>query len=91
VRLVDDGREFDVILCDLMMPNITGMDLHAEIDRMAPAQAARMIFVTGGAFTQQGRTFLERTKNVHLEKPIDVDELRALVDAAVRRSGELAS
>ncbi|HEY1816133.1 MAG TPA: response regulator [Kofleriaceae bacterium] len=90
-RLVDGGREFDVILCDLMMPNITGMDLHAEIDRMSPAQAARMIFVTGGAFTEQGRTFLERTKNVHLEKPVDVDELRALVDAAVARSGELVS
>jgi PAS domain S-box-containing protein len=83
-RRVTQGEHFDVILCDLMMPNITGMDLHAEIDRVSPAQAARMIFVTGGAFTQQGRTFLERTKNPHLEKPIDVDELRALVDAAVR-------
>jgi len=83
-RRIAEGQEFDVILCDLMMPNITGMDLYAELARVAPAQAKRMVFITGGAFTEQGRQFLDQTKNRHLEKPIDLDALRSLVDASVR-------
>jgi CheY-like chemotaxis protein len=83
-RRIAEGQEFDVILCDLMMPNITGMDLYAELVRVAPAQAKRMVFITGGAFTEQGRQFLDQTKNRHLEKPIDLDALRSLVDASVR-------
>ncbi len=79
---------FDVIFCDLMMPDISGMDVYAEVARIAPAQAARMVFITGGAFTVRGRAFLEQTKNKHLEKPIDLNELRALVDAAVRSADE---
>ncbi len=90
-RMITEGEEFDVILCDLMMPNVTGMDLYAELSRIAPAQAARMVFITGGAFTMQGREFLEHTKNPHLEKPIDVDALRALVNTAVRSIDEARS
>jgi PAS domain S-box-containing protein len=84
IRAIEQGGVFDVIFCDLMMPDISGMDVYAELARIAPAQAARMVFITGGAFTVRGREFLERTKNKHLEKPIDLGELRALVDAAVR-------
>ena len=87
-RRISEGQEFDVILCDLMMPNITGMDLYAELARVAPAQAARMVFITGGAFTEQGRQFLDQTKNPHLEKPIDLEALRSLVDASVRAVDE---
>jgi DNA-binding response OmpR family regulator/signal transduction histidine kinase len=91
IRMITDGEEFDVILCDLMMPNVTGMDLYAELSRVAPVQAARMVFITGGAFTMQGREFLEHTKNRHLEKPIDLDALRALVNTAVRSVDEASS
>jgi PAS domain S-box-containing protein len=45
------GERFDAILCDLMMPQMTGMDLHARLLQVAPDQAARLIFLTGGAFT----------------------------------------
>src|SRR5262245_55544778 len=51
LRLVGEGRPFDLILCDLMMPEVTGMDLHAELQRTAPEQAARIAFMTGGTFT----------------------------------------
>src|SRR5439155_324873 len=45
------GERFDVILCDLMMPTMTGMELHSELRSRIPEQAQRMIFLTGGAFT----------------------------------------
>ncbi len=73
------GDRFDVILCDLMMPELTGMDLYAELERIAPDQAARMVFVSGGAFTPRAREFLERVPNARVEKPIDFQNLRLLL------------
>jgi CheY-like chemotaxis protein len=78
------GERFDVILCDLMMPQMTGMDLHAELSRVAREQAARMIFVTGGAFTPRARAFLDETPNQRIEKPFDVRQLRALINDCIR-------
>ena len=79
VALVSGGAWFDVILCDLMMPGISGMDLHAEVMRVAPAQAARIAFVTGGAFTPQALAVLDGVRNPRLEKPFGLQALKALV------------
>jgi CheY-like chemotaxis protein len=79
LRVVKDGSRFDVILSDLMMPQMTGMDLHAELALIAPDQAERMIFFTGGAFTEVAREFLERVRNLRIEKPIDNRALQMLV------------
>jgi CheY-like chemotaxis protein/two-component sensor histidine kinase len=77
-RLKKD-EHFDLIMCDLMMPEMTGMDLHAELLRTNPALAARLVFMTGGAFTPAARDFLDNVPNARVEKPFDVQNLRALV------------
>jgi ligand-binding sensor domain-containing protein/signal transduction histidine kinase/CheY-like chemotaxis protein len=74
-----EGTELDLILCDLMMPDLTGMDLHAEVSAAAPAVARRMVFITGGAFTPAAREFLERVENPRVEKPFDSAKLREQV------------
>ncbi len=81
---IAEGERFDVIFCDLMMPVMTGMGLHAELMRGRPAEAARMIFLTGGAFTTQARAFLDAVPNARLEKPFDVQTLRAVVNDRLR-------
>ena len=73
------GERYDVILCDLMMPEMTGMDLYAELSKIAPDQAERVVFVTGGAFTPRAREFLERIPNARVEKPIDFQNLKLLL------------
>jgi PAS domain S-box-containing protein len=73
------GERYDVILCDLMMPETTGMDLHAAIDGLAPGQGQRMIFVTGGAFTPRAREFLAQVSNPRIDKPVDFNNLRVLM------------
>jgi CheY-like chemotaxis protein len=78
------GEKFDLILCDLMMPDMTGMDLHHELSRLAPEQAERMIFVTGGAFTEKARRFLSETPKESLEKPFYSANLRAIVARYLR-------
>jgi PAS domain S-box-containing protein len=78
------GEKFDLILCDLMMPDMTGMDLHHELSRLAPEQAGRMIFVTGGAFTEKARRFLSESPKESLEKPFYSANLRAIVARYLR-------
>jgi hypothetical protein len=60
------------------------MDLHRELSLVAPDQANRMIFVTGGAFTAKARHFLSETPKEHLEKPFASANLRAIVQRYLR-------
>jgi PAS domain S-box-containing protein len=75
------GERFDLLLCDLMMPEMTGIDLYEELHRAAPEQAARMVFLSGGAFTARAQAFLKRVPNAHLEKPFTMEDLHALIGA----------
>jgi PAS domain S-box-containing protein len=76
---VEAGERFDLLLCDLMMPGMSGMDLYAELVRCAPQLAKRMVFLTGGAFTVRAREFLETVPNPRLEKPIALEALRSAI------------
>jgi two-component system cell cycle sensor histidine kinase/response regulator CckA len=78
VTVTDSGREaidicagssFDVIFCDLMMPEISGMDFHDALKSRRPGDEARIVFMTGGAFTSRAKRFLEVVENPCLEKP----------------------
>ncbi len=75
------GERYDVILCDLMMPEMTGMQFHAELATVAPNLVDGIVFITGGAFTSSATSFLDEVPNACLEKPIDQRALRALIDA----------
>ncbi|HXU80885.1 MAG TPA: response regulator [Polyangia bacterium] len=79
------GERFDLIMCDLMMPEMTGMDLHAELQRTDPALAERLVFMTGGAFTPAAREFLDRVPNARVEKPFEVQNLRSLIQTLLPR------
>jgi signal transduction histidine kinase len=74
-----DDQRYDVILCDLHMPDLSGMELHQKLSENRPATAERMVFMTGGTFTERSREFVHRISNLCIDKPIDVQELRALV------------
>jgi CheY-like chemotaxis protein len=78
------GQRFDVILCDLMMPHMTGMELYDAIFAIDPGQAEVMVFVTGGAFTIRGREFLDRVPNGTIEKPFNSASLLSSVTQVIR-------
>jgi PAS domain S-box-containing protein len=82
---ITSGAEFDVILSDLMMPGMSGMDLYGVLVRQNPKMAARVVFVTGGAFTPEANAFLDRIANERMEKPFHFRQLRELVRKFVKQ------
>jgi len=79
LELLSSGDSFDVILCDLMMPDMTGIDFYEQLAELHPEQADRVVFLTGGALTPLGLAFLERVSNARMLKPFDVSSIQALI------------
>jgi CheY-like chemotaxis protein len=73
------GEHFDAIVCDLMMPRVTGMQIYETLLEVAPEQARAILFLTGGAFTARARMFLDRVPGAAMEKPFEASALRARV------------
>jgi signal transduction histidine kinase/CheY-like chemotaxis protein len=74
-----NGTPYDAILCDVMMAEMTGEQFYEELSRTAPEQTFRIIFMTGGAFTQTARDFLARVPNSRIIKPFHAEELDKLL------------
>lgn len=58
-----------------MMPEVSGMDVFERVSATRPDIAARFVFMTGGAFTDRARTFLEAHSVERFEKPFSLDEV----------------
>jgi CheY-like chemotaxis protein len=86
LTLLRGDADFDVILADLMMADVTGMDLFEAVSADYPALARRFVFMTGGAFTTRGRELLASVPNRCLEKPFDGDELLRAVGELVAQA-----
>ena len=80
LQRLHSGEKFDVIVCDLLMENVDGIDLYRRVLREWPDLAPRMIFLTGDAFISRTQQFLAGISNRHLQKPFEPDELLDAVD-----------
>jgi len=99
VTVVNSGREalarvsmesFDVLFCDLMMPDVSGMEMYETLRSRDPALTERMVFVTGGAFSERARVFLSQTSLPWHQKPVDASELRESVTSVLSALGHSA-
>jgi CheY-like chemotaxis protein len=77
---------FDVILCDLMMPRMSGRDVYERVRERWPGLERRIVFVTGGAFIPSLASFLESVDNLKLRKPFTIEQVLELVHEAGRRA-----
>jgi PAS domain S-box-containing protein len=84
VNELRSGARCDVILCDIQMPEMTGMDVYSEVSRHRPELLSRFLFLTGGAVSMQARRFLDETGSPRLEKPFAFEELLALVNHTLK-------
>jgi PAS domain S-box-containing protein len=79
-ELTTTGAWFDLVLCDVMMPEITGLELYEELLEKVPALASRVVFMTGGAFMPKTQERLIGMENRKIAKPLDPSSLRALLN-----------
>jgi two-component system cell cycle sensor histidine kinase/response regulator CckA len=89
VEVVASGREalerltrdtdFDLVLCDLMMPDVSGEHVYRAVAERTPLLVPRFVFMTGGAFTERAQEFLAHFAGKQLEKPFNIDEVEALL------------
>jgi len=89
LSLLEAGT-FDAVLCDLMMPHMTGMELHARLTRLRPELAARMVFLTGGVFDGEAERFLRTQAPWCMGKPFEPAALLALVASRIATADALA-
>jgi CheY-like chemotaxis protein len=91
VEIVGDGEaalatlastQFDVIICDLMMPQLTGRDVYEQIRARWPGLERRVVFITGGAFVPALAAFLDSIDNLTLLKPFTIEGIREIVRQA---------
>ncbi len=78
--------DFDLVVCDVSMPTMSGMQLFEQVREHKPALAERFVFATGGATQKSVEEFLGSIPNLVLEKPFDMRVLRQLVADRQRAS-----
>jgi len=77
IARVEAGERFDVIVCDIRMPHMSGFDVHAAVTRIDPEQARRIVFVTGEPAEQE--LARRNLSNPLLMKPVRAEDLRRIV------------
>ena len=80
-RILAEDLAFDVVICDLMLPDLLGIDLHADIARRDPELARRFLFLTGGTFTPRAQEYLANASSPVLGKPTPRERLLEAIRA----------
>ena len=81
--------DFDVVLCDLMMPRLSGSELYARARELREELTGRFVFMTGGAVTPASKEFLQGIGSNVLWKPFDASTALAIVEQVARRAGPI--
>lgn len=85
LELLTKDQAFDIILCDLVMGNMSGIDLYRWMGENHPRLQRRTVFMTAGAFTASTRSFLADVRNPVLHKPFDTKTLRWILAQTARQ------
>jgi DNA-binding response OmpR family regulator len=100
VNLARDGVEglkyamsadYEVIICDMLMPNLPGNMFYVAVERTKPALAKRFIFITGHQSDQKINTFLKQVKGICLFKPFPMHQLVEAIQVIIKKNRETPS
>ena len=87
-ELLARDQRFDLILCDLMMTDLSGIELHAWLVESHPELAARVAFITGGVFAPTSQCYLSALPNLVIQKPFKAAALRQHVREQIAGLGQ---
>jgi CheY-like chemotaxis protein len=82
--ILAQDRDFHLVFCDLTMPDLSGMDFYERLEKLAPDLMSRVVFMSGGVFTERAAEFLKAVPNLRLPKPFLPAELRSFVTTFLR-------
>jgi two-component system NtrC family sensor kinase len=80
-----EREDFDVIITDMKMPGMDGASFYRQVRQRDPAQARRIIFITGDTVSPDTRAFLQRVSNPVLSKPFKIGPLRDAIESVLSR------
>jgi CheY-like chemotaxis protein len=84
IKSLADGQKYDCIICDLMMPNLGGMEFYQKLKEVSPEHCQKIIFITGGSFTSVTDQFLRTSGIIFMEKPISFKDLLGAIERIVQ-------
>lgn len=91
VALATSGRDglqmlkeaaYDLVFCDVMMPEMTGMEFYRSVQEQLPEMAERIVFITGGAFTAEAHALLNEVTNPCIKKPFSPEDLYNVLETS---------
>ena len=80
------GEEFDIILCDMMMPNLPGDMFYTAVERTKPHLCKRFIFMTGHKGDKKIDDFIRKVKGVLIWKPFQTHELLEMIKVVLKKN-----
>jgi signal transduction histidine kinase len=89
--LLDEDHAFDAIICDLMMPEVDGVDVYEHARRLDPGLSQRIILCSGGLVTERSRDFAASIDNPLLYKPVSAGDLLKAIDRMLGAGGTAES
>ena len=69
-------QRYNLIISDIKLPDLSGVELYEEIGKVAPSLQKRVMFITGDVISADIRSFLERTKSPYVTKPFDIARMK---------------
>jgi CheY-like chemotaxis protein len=72
------GEQWDIVLCDLSLPDLSGSQIWSRLREARPELASRFVIMTGGAVTQESQSFLSLYPGPVLQKPFRLSDVEAL-------------
>jgi PAS domain S-box-containing protein len=85
LALLEKEAQFDLILCDVAMAEVSGQEFYEQLSDVSPELAERVVFMSGGAFTPGIDEFLKTAARPCLPKPFGAAELRDYVNVLLRK------
>lgn len=82
--LSDDAQAIDLVLCDLSLPDLSGIEIYRRIEKEHPQLLERFVVMTGGAVTMEARTFLDAYQGPLLNKPFTLSQVEKLVESLLQ-------
>ena len=89
VEIIDNGNDalerlesenYDLILLDIKLPGISGIDLYNQLQKKAKSLARRVLFITGDTMSKSTKAFFSKTRVPYITKPFNTEQLEKDID-----------